>query len=71
MDFPKVNEQQVNEQPMQDQIVSEVQASREALAAQRDGDVDPLQEEVERRGRASERERAAPSPKRLSAAASA
>ncbi len=55
---------------MQDEIIAEVRAIREALAARFDYDVDRLFEEAKRRERISDRERIAPSPKRLSPAAS-
>ncbi len=62
---------EMNEEPMQDEIITEVRAIREALAAQFGYDIDRLYEEVKRRERVSDRERVAPSPKRLSPAASA
>ena len=58
------------DEPMQDEIIAEVRAIREALAAQYDYDLERLFEAAKRRESASERERMAPSPKRLTPAAS-
>ena len=62
---------EMNDEPNQDEIITEVRALREALAARFDYDIDRLYEEVKRRERTSERERIAPSPKRLSPTAPA
>ena len=56
---------------MQDEIIAEVRAIREALAARFDYDLDRLFEEAKRREQTSGRRRLAPSPKRLSSTASA
>ena len=60
----------MNSKPMQDEIITEVRAIRDALAAEFGYDVDQLFEEAKRRERASDRERIAASPKRLSSAES-
>ena len=61
----------MNDEPMQDEIIREVRAIREALAARFGYDLDRLFEEAKRREQTADRERLAPSPKRLSPAASA
>ena len=55
----------------QDEIIAEVRAIREALAAEHDYDVDRLFEALRRRERESQREVLEPSPKRISVAGSA
>lgn len=62
---------EINEEPIQDEIIAEVRAIRDALAAEFDYDLDRLFEEMKRREAASDRPKRAPSPKRLSPAASA
>lgn len=65
MSLPDTNE------PVRDEIIEEVRAIREALAAEFDYDLGRLFEEMKRREEASDREKIAPSPKRLSRTASA
>ena len=60
----------MNSKPMQDEIITEVRAIRDALAAEFGYDVDQLFEEAKRRERDSDRKRIAASPKRLSSAES-
>ena len=57
---------ETNETPVQDEIVAEVRAIREALAAEFEYDLDRLFDEINRRKAASDRPKRAPSPKRLS-----
>ena len=61
----------MKDEPMQDEIIAEVRAIREALAARFDYDLDRLFEEAKRREQISDRRRLAPSPKRLSSTSSA
>lgn len=49
----------------QDEIIAEVRAVREKLAARFEYDVDRLYEEAKRLERASEREKLPPAPKRV------
>ena len=60
----------MNGEPMQDEIITEVRVIRDALAAEFGYNVDQLFEEAKRRERASDRKRIAVSPKRLSSAES-
>lgn len=53
------------DEPLHDEIIAEVRAIREALAAQFDYDLDRLFEEAKRREHSSDRKRIAPTPKRL------
>lgn len=62
---------EMNDEPMQDEIIAEVRRVRDRLAAEFGYDLDRLFEEMKRREMASDREKIAPSPKRLSPAASA
>lgn len=50
---------------MQDEIILEVRAIRDRLAARFDYDLDRLFEEAKRSERASDRERTTPAPRRL------
>ena len=59
------------DEPVQDEIIAEVRAIRDALAAEFDYDIGRLFAEMKRREEASDRPKVAPSPKRLSPAASA
>ena len=59
------------DEPGQDEIIAEVRAIRNALAAEFDYDIGRLFAEMKRREEASDRPKIAPSPKRLSPAASA
>ena len=54
-----------NEEPMRDEIIAEVRAIREALAAEYDYDLDRLFEEMKRREQTSDRPKLKPSPKRV------
>ena len=60
-----------NDEPIQDEIIAEVRAIRDELASEFGYDVDRLFEEMKRREAASDRPKVAPSPKRLSPAATA
>lgn len=51
--------------PQRDEIIAEVRAIREALAAQHGYDLDRLYREAKRREEASDRETIEPTPKRL------
>ena len=62
---------EMNDEPIQDEIIAEVRATREALAAEFGYDLDRLFDEMKRREAASDRKKIAPSPKRLLPAASA
>ena len=53
---------------MQDEIIAEVRAVRDALAAEFDYDIDRLFEVIKRRELKSERPKLAPAPKLLSTA---
>ena len=58
-------------EPTRDEIIAEVRAVREALAAEFGYDLDRLYEAAKRWERTTEQERLEPSPKRLSPTASA
>ena len=60
-----------NEKPVQDEIIAEVRAIREALASEFGYDVKRLFDAGKRWEAASDRPKLKPSPKRLSPAASA
>lgn len=55
----------MSERKEQDEIIAEVRAIRDALAAKQGYDLDRLYEEARRRERASDREIIEPAPKRL------
>ena len=55
----------MKEERLQDEIIAEVRAIREKLAAQFECDVDRLYEEAKRRERASDRVKVSPAPKRI------
>lgn len=59
------------DEPVQDEIIAEVRAIRDALAAEFDYDIGRLFAEMKRREEASDRPKVAPSPKRLSSTTSA
>ena len=61
----------LDSEPARDEIIEEVRAIRDALAAELEYDLDRLFEAAKRWEAASGRPKVAPSPKRLSPAASA
>ena len=56
------------DEPVQDEVIAEVRAIRDALAAEFDYDNGRVLAEISRREEASDRPKIAPSPKRLSPA---
>lgn len=57
----------MSDKDSQDEIIAEVRSIRHDLAARFDFDLDRLYEEAKRREEASDREKIAPSPKRIRA----